>query len=248
VAIKINLLPREAAPARARAAAVRLPSVSLSGGMGSKLATGLFVLVVLGLLTAGYLAWSEKRQYQAQITTLRAENDRLNAQLQELRVAEEARLDIQRRLDIIGRVAKSQGVSVNIMTTILRSVPQGVWLTSLDVKPQEARVKVETGKGSGSEISRTLDLLEARRREFQSGGGSGQAPAPAPSQTKEVLQLQGFVIGLKGQAFNNFQLADFMDTLRKTGLFADVDFVTSQADRVDQTRLVAFEITASVKL
>jgi Tfp pilus assembly protein PilN len=247
VAIKINLLPREAAPARARAAAVRLPSFSLSGGMGSKLATGLFVLVVLGLLTAGYLAWSEKRQYQAQITTLRAENDRLNAQLQELRVAEEARLDIQRRLDIIGRVAKSQGVSVSIMTTILRSVPQGVWLTSLDVRPQEARVKVETGKGTGSEISRTLDLLEARRREVQ-GGGSGQAPAPAGSQTKEVLQLQGFAIGLKGQAFNNFQLADFMDTLRKTGLFADVDFVTSQADRVDQTRLVAFEITASVKL
>jgi Tfp pilus assembly protein PilN len=223
-----------------------MPSVSLGGGVATKVATGLFLLVIVGLLTAGYLAWAEKRQYASQITTLRAENERLNAQLQELRVAEEARLDIQRRLDIIGRVAKSQGVSVNIMTTILRSVPQGVWLTSLDVKPQEVKVKVEAGRGSGSEISRTLDLLDQRRRDVQAG--TGQPATPAIPQTKEVLQLQGFAIVLKGQAFNNFQLADFMDTLRKTGLFADVDFVTSQADRVDQTRLVAFEITAGVKL
>lgn len=246
MAIKINLLPREAAPRRARAGAIRMPSVSLGGGLATKLGTGFFLLVLLGLLTAGYLAWAEKRQYATEMTTLRAENERLNTQLQELRAAEEARLDIQRRLDVIGRVAKSQGVSVSIMTTVLRSVPQGVWLTSLDVKAQEVRVKVEVGRASGSEISRTLDLLDQRRRETQ--GGGGQSAAPVVPQIKEVVQLQGFAIVLKGQAFNNFQLADFMDTLRKTGLFADVDFVASQADRVDQTRLVAFEITASVKL
>jgi Tfp pilus assembly protein PilN len=247
VAIKVNLLPREAVPARARArsAALRLPSVSLGGGLASKLGPGLFLVVVLGLGTLWYQAWAERKQTTTEITTLRAENDRLNAQLKELRVTEEARLDIQRRLEVIGRVAKSQGVSVNIMTTVLKSVPQGVWLTALDVKPQEVKVKIEPGRGAaGSEITRTLDLLEQRRRETQ----GSPAATPAAKEAKEVLELQGFAIVLKGQAFNNFQLVDFMETLRKSGLFADVDFVLTQADRVDQTRLVAFEVTASVKL
>ena len=40
----------------------------------------------------------------------------------------------------------------------------------------------------------------------------------------------------------------FMDNLRKVGLFSDVDFVVTEAERIDQTRVVNFEVTASVKL
>ena len=53
---------------------------------------------------------------------------------------------------------------------------------------------------------------------------------------------------IKGGAFNNFQVADFMDNLRKVGLFSDVDFVVTEAERIDQTRVVTFEVTATVKL
>ena len=53
---------------------------------------------------------------------------------------------------------------------------------------------------------------------------------------------------IKGSAFNNFQIADFMDNLRKVGVFADVDFVVTEAERVEQTRVVSFEVTATVKL
>jgi hypothetical protein len=32
------------------------------------------------------------------------------------------------------------------------------------------------------------------------------------------------------------------------GLFSDVDFVITEAERIEQTRVVNFEVTASVKL
>jgi hypothetical protein len=63
-----------------------------------------------------------------------------------------------------------------------------------------------------------------------------------------VSQLVGYSVVIKGGAFNNFQIADFMDNLRKAGLFSDVDFVVTEAERIEQTRVVNFEVTASVKL
>ena len=39
-----------------------------------------------------------------------------------------------------------------------------------------------------------------------------------------------------------------MDNLRKVGIFTDVDFVVTEAERVEQTRVVSFEVTATVKL
>jgi Tfp pilus assembly protein PilN len=62
------------------------------------------------------------------------------------------------------------------------------------------------------------------------------------------LQLVGYYLVIRGRAFNNLQVADFMENLRKAGVFSDVDFVVTQAERVEQTRVMAFEVTASVKL
>ena len=94
-------------------------------------------------------------------------------------------------------------------------------------------------------MSETLGRLEAKRTEIE-----GQAPKPggAARPTREVSQLAGYAVVIKGTAFNNFQIADFMDNLRKVGIFSDVDFVVTEAERVEQTRVVAFEVTASVKL
>jgi hypothetical protein len=61
-------------------------------------------------------------------------------------------------------------------------------------------------------------------------------------------QLVGYAILIRGRAFSNLQIADFMENLRKAGVFSDVDFVVTQAERVEQTRVMAFEVTANVKL
>lgn len=242
MAIKVNLLPREAAAAPARAGvAIRMPKLAVGGALLTQIATGTLILLIVVLGLMGYMAWRDKGTFAREITKLKAQNEALKAQLTELRVAEEAKREIQRRIEVIGRVAKSQGVPVAVMNGVLTAVPQGIWLTSFEMKPQEVKVKVEASRPSISYTSETLARLEAKKQE-------AGAPAGAQGPTREVTQLQGYSVVIKGIAFNNFQIADFMENLRKVGLFADVDFVLTQADRVEQTRVVAFEVTASVKL
>jgi Tfp pilus assembly protein PilN len=222
---------------------VSAPRVSVGANLITQVLTGVFVLMLLVMGVFGYRAWSAKRDLQTQITRLKAQNDQLKTQLVELRQAEEAKLEIQRRIEVIGKVAKSQGVPLAMLNGVLRAVPQGVWLSGVEMKPQEVKVRVEDPP-PGAAMSDTLGRLEAKRTEIEA-----QAPkGGAPKASREVLQLAGYSVVIKGSAFNNFQIADFMENLRKVGVFADVDFVVTEAERVEQTRVVSFEVTASVKL
>jgi Tfp pilus assembly protein PilN len=222
------------------------PRAGLGAGVITQLLSGVFVLMLLAMGVFGYRAWAAKRDYQTQITSLKAQNDQLKSQLVELRQAEEAKIEIQRRIEVIGKVAKSQGVPLAMLNGVLRAVPQGVWLAGVEMKPQEVKVRVDDPPPSAAQMSETLGRLEAKRSEVEA-----QAPKAQPGQarpSREVTQLAGYAVVIKGSAFNNFQIADFMDNLRKVGIFADVDFVVTEAERVEQTRIVSFEVTASVKL
>ena len=244
MAIKVNLIPREAAPATRPAVALKMPRLGVGAGLVTQLMGALLALTVLGLGVLGYTAWRAKSVYAREITELKARNDALGIQLTELRVAEEAKREIRRRLEIIGKVAKSQGLPVAMMNGVLRAVPRGVWLTSFEVKPQEVKVRVEATRPAISYTSETLERLEAKKQET----GAAPAPAARAEATREVLQLTGYGVLIRGVAFNNFQVADFMENLRKAGLFSDVDFVVTQAERVERARVTSFEVTASVKL
>lgn len=245
MAIKVNLLRREERkkPGAARAA-FKMPS--LPGGAGPKL--GIVVVVVLVL---GSAAWWVGEYYRVtalrkEITTLRAKDAQLQRQLVEVRALEAAKKEIQRRLDIIGRVAKAQGVPVDMMNAVLRSVPQGIWLTVIEVRPQEVRVKVDVAAAGRPLVgsSETLAKLEEKKAEAT----AAPAPGARPAATKEVTEIKGFSVVIKGNAFNNFQVADFMSNLKKAGVFADVDFNVTQAASVEQIRVMSFEVIAAVNL
>ncbi len=248
MAIKVNLLKREA-PKKAGGipslSGIRMPAVSIGGGRAMQAAGAVLVLVVLLIAFLGFRAWSEKAEHQKRITQLKAQDAQLQRQLVELRVAEAAKREIQRRLDIIGRVAKSQKVPVELMAGVLRALPQGIWLTALDVKPQEVRVKVQANRPPISYSSDTLNRLVEKKEEAAQGTPSARQTA---AQTKEVSEISGFSVSIKGMAFNNFQVAEFMENLRKAGLFSDVDFTITQAASVESVRVMDFEVTASVKL
>jgi Tfp pilus assembly protein PilN len=252
VAIKVNVLRREAAPKRAGVGlpSFALPKFAIGGGKAMQLGivVGVVVLGCLGIW--GYMTWRDKAQEETKIKQLKAQDQALQRQLVELRVADAARREIQRRLDIIGRVAKSQKVPVEIMNGILRAVPQGIWLTAVDMKPQEVRVKVDASRPAISYSSETLNKLSAKKDETTSSGGTavGGARPGAPVPTKEVTEIHGFSLVVKGMAFNNFQVAEFMENLRKAGVFSDVDFTVTQAASVEAVRVMDFEVTASVKL
>ena len=219
-----------------------MPKLAVGAGLVVQVVTGILILVVVVLAFMAYMASSARSSYAREITQLKVRNDALKTQLAELHQAEAAKAEIQRRIEVIGRVAKSQGVPLATLTGILKSVPQGIWLSSLEMKPQEVKVKVEASRPStGSEI---LGKLEAKKAEV----GTAPAPPAAAGPAREVVQLVGYSLVIRGRAFNNLQVADFMENLRKAGVFSDVDFVVTQAERVEQTRVMAFEVTASVKL
>ncbi len=246
--IKVNLLKREAPKKSAGMkglSGLSMPKISIGGGLAMKAAWGLFLLVFIVFAVVGYRAYAEKTEHQKRITQLKAQDAQLQRQLVELRMAEAAKREIQRRLDIIGRVAKSQKVPVEMMAGVLKSVPQGIWLTSFDVKPQEVKVKVDASRPPITYSSDTLNRLAEKKEEAP--GGAPQARGVA-APTKEVTEIQGFSVVIKGLAFNNFQVAEFMENLKKAGVFRDVDFTVSQAATVESVRVMDFEVTASVKL
>ena len=242
MAIKVNLLPREARAVR-RGPAISVPRIAIGGGIFTKVLVGVLAVVTIALAGLGYQAWSAAREHRTRIAVLKAQNEQLKIQLVELCQAEDAKREIQRRIEVIGKVAKSQGVPLAMLTGVLHAVPQGVWLSAVEMKPQETKVRVEARPAASPAASETLSRLEAKRAEVNQ-----QAPAPTPGPAREVTELSGYSVVIRGVAFNNYQVADFMDNLRKTAVFADVDFTVTQAERVEQTRVMSFELTATVKL
>ena len=248
MAIKVNLLPREARAAGSGRAAVAIPRVTgvgVSAPLLTQILGGVLVVMLLGMGVFGYRAWTAKRDYQTQITSLKAQNEQLKGQLNELDQAQKAKIEIQRRIEVIGKVAKSQGVPLAMLNGVLKAVPQGVWLYGVEMKPQEIRVAVPEAQTAAA--GDTLSRLEAKRTEVEAQGARAGQRGPGAGM-REVTQLAGFSVVIRGGAFTNFQLADFMDNLKKAGIFSDVDFVVTEAERIEQTRVVSFEVTANVKL
>ena len=248
MAIKVNVLRREA-PKRASSGlgGVSMPKFQVpTGGLMPVVAIAA-IAVLVGLVGWGFWISREKVQEEATIKRLQAEDRTLQLQLAELKLANEAKREITRRLDIIGRVAKTQKVPVQVMGGILKAVPQGIWLTAVDMKPQEVKVKVDPNRPAISYSNETIKKLADKKEEVAGTPTAARPSGPAPVQ-KEVTEIRGYSLQLKGKAFNNFQVAEFMENLKKTGVFADVDFTVTQADAVEAVRVMDFEVTATVKL
>lgn len=234
--IRINLLPREERKRRA-APALAMPRISLREGLAIPL---LALILILEVLLVGGWLFVKKRQAdaaQARIAVLKQEDAQLREQLKDQEAAEAARRDIQSRVEIIGRVARTQGLPVQMLSGVLRSVPEGLWLTAFEVKPREVKVKVQRPAGARVGI---IEKLEKRQEVLQTKEGQ--------PEFIEVTEVQGFSVVLKGSAFGVTQVADFIDNLSRLGVFSEVDFLATRQGLVEQTKVMNFELTASVRL
>jgi Tfp pilus assembly protein PilN len=239
MAIKVNLLPREDRPRRARfAEALARPSIGRASYIVPA-AAAVFLIAALGVGIAFYRSLSERGALRKEVANLRVEDAQLKSRLTELELVRSAKREIERRIEILGKVAKSQKVPLAMMTGVMTAVPQGVWLTSFEMKPQEVQVQVEA-KRPPIASSPTVQALEEKKQE-------AAGARPGAREVKTVSELRGFAVSLKGLAFNNQQVADLMDNLRKAG-FSDVDFIVTQATNVEQVRVMSFELSATVKL
>jgi len=237
--IKINLLPREARKRRA-VPALAMPRISLREGLAIPLLAAIFLIEVVGV---GAWLFVKKRQADAalaRIAVLKQEDAQLKAELKDQEAVEAARRDIQNRVEIIGRVTKTQGLPVQMLSGVLRSVPEGLWLTAFEVKPQEVKAKVERPAATGPGV---IGRLEERREQV-----AQPEQKPGEKVFIEVIEVRGFTVLLKGSAFGITQVADFIDNLSRLGVFSEVDFLATQQGLVEQTKVMNFELTANVSL
>lgn len=58
-----------------------------------------------------------------------------------------------------------------------------------------------------------------------------------------ALEEKGTTLTVRGTAFSTTAVADFMQNLRQSGRFKDVDIVVARQDLTKPTRLVTFEVT-----
>jgi type IV pilus assembly protein PilN len=106
-------------------------------------------VVVFGLTAAGIGGWywsltREAARLQTEIGVAQAEVARLAVVLAEVRRAEERRAQLQQRVSIIEDLRRGQSVPVQMLDHVSRSIPDLLWLTSLEQKDQAVNLEGRT--------------------------------------------------------------------------------------------------------
>ncbi len=242
--IRINLLPRAEKPRRA------LPT--LRAADVSRVPTILALVLLLEVVAMGgwwgYSQW-KLSSLRGQATMLRAEETRLGGLLAERTQFERMKQDLERRFEIVSRLERSQGVPVALMDGILRSVPQGVWLTALDVQPIVAKREEQAAAPAAPGVIERLE--QAKERVTQ----PAQTPPAAQSQaaqrvkdTRTVTEVTGYKVTLRGLALSNFMVADLLENLRKVASFKDVDLYLIERTEVEKVKVMNFTATWGMPL
>jgi len=137
--IKINLIAETR-----RAVATRKAAPKLSTGIADLGQALLVGLLVLGLLVAAgwwYLLQRDVKRMQEEVRVAQQEVDRLAPVLKEVEEYKAKKAELERKIGVINELRANQKGPVQIMDQVSRSVPELLWLTSLEVTASNVAVK-----------------------------------------------------------------------------------------------------------
>ena len=137
--IKINLIAETR-----RAVATRKAAPKLSTGIADLGQALLVGLLVLGLLVAAgwwYLLQRDVKRMQEEVRVAQQEVDRLAPVLKEVEEYKAKKAELERKIGVITDLRANQKGPVQIMDQVSRSVPELLWLTSLEVTASNVAVK-----------------------------------------------------------------------------------------------------------
>jgi type IV pilus assembly protein PilN len=126
--IRINLLGVERQKAKK---ALTAPSFDI----GQRLTALCSLVLVAALLGIGWWYWSlttETTELQAEIENSQREANRLKSLLNEVKQFEDRRAQLQQRVQLIEQLRSGQSVPVQLLDHVSRSLPDMLWLTSLE--------------------------------------------------------------------------------------------------------------------
>lgn len=128
--IKINLLA-EAKPQKKK------KGVAALGGAGRLNAMLLFGAVLLGLLVIGIQWWllnAQTKELDEKIRIAKAEVQRLESVLKEVKDFEDKKARLQKKVDLINELKRNQTGPVRLMDEVSKALPDLLWLEKMEMK------------------------------------------------------------------------------------------------------------------
>jgi type IV pilus assembly protein PilN len=151
-----------------------------------------FALTAVGI---GGWFWSLDRaaaQVRAETAAAQAEMARLQTVMAEVKRAEDRRSQLQERVKIIEELRRGQGVPVQLLDHVSRSLPDMLWLTTLEQKADAVNIEGKTttlisladfvgNLGTNALVRKPIDIVNSEVE-------------AAPSDTKQGVDLIKFVV------------------------------------------------------
>ena len=150
--------------------------------------------VIVGATALGGGSWywsltTKAAALDTEISAARAEVTRLNKVLAEVKRAEDRRGQLQQRVAIIEELRRGQGVPVQMLDHVSRSMPEFLWLTALDQKADDVTIEGRTTTlisladfvthlGTNKLVEKPIDIINSQVE--QSSG---------PTQTEELIKF-----------------------------------------------------------
>jgi type IV pilus assembly protein PilN len=182
--IRINLLGGE------RKKATR----ALAFGASERLTALCSLILVAAAVGIGWWYWSLSQasaQVDAEIATAEQEAARLRSMMAEVQAFETQRARIQERVALIEELRSEQGLPVQLLDHVSRSLPEMLWLTSLTQDATQVTIVGNSttlialsdfvgNLGGGSVLRRPIEIVDSK---VQAASGAG------PSAIPELIQF-----------------------------------------------------------
>jgi type IV pilus assembly protein PilN len=177
--IRINLLGVERARAR--------KAIAFDTGQQLTLAASLILLVAA--LGIGWWYWTlsqESAQLDTDIAAAQQEATRLRTLLAEVGQFEAQRQQLQQRVTLISELRSGQSIPVQLLDHISRSLPDMLWLTTMEQKAEEVTIQGQSttlialsdfvgNLSTGTLLERPIEIVNSQ---VQPATGAGNQAVP----------------------------------------------------------------------
>jgi type IV pilus assembly protein PilN len=135
--IRINLLPRDREKSRQRAP--RTP-----GESGQRITVACTLILAIAALGVAWWYWTIRKdvaRLDDEIAAAEHETARLQTLIIQVRQFEERKAQIQQRVTLIEQLRKGQSGPVHLLDELSRSVPEMLWLLTLETKGSDVTIE-----------------------------------------------------------------------------------------------------------
>lgn len=193
----------------------------------------LFVLVLAGVVGAFVVNHQRWRRVHVEQDLVAQAFEEEAGKIEQLKSLEKQRVDLIERAEVVTALKDRVPRSV-LVGEIVRSIPDGVTLTQLNLEGE--RVKV---------VLPAIDPKEAAKTRTLKGKNVGKGKDSAkPVEAAKVLPPKfRFSISVEGIAMENGQVADYLASIKSSPLFGDVELQYINETSIDKQKFRKFKLT-----